>query len=88
MLVIMRRSNLKSQLLSFWETLLHPDREELAMKDRLVVISAANQLQVGEFQLLQLAYREWHDKELPEALGSKLFTSYMLHNRVPHWARH
>ena len=73
---------------SLWETLLHPDHEELEMKDRLAVISAANQLQVGEFQLLQLAYREWHDKDLPEALMSRLFTSYMLQNEVPHWAQH
>ncbi len=58
-----------------WQTLLHPDHEELAMKERLVVISAANQLQVGEFQLLQLAYRAWHHKDLPEALVAKLFTS-------------
>lgn len=78
----------KSMLASFWETLLHPDHEELEMTERLVVISAANQLQIGEFQLLQLAYREWFDRDLPEALVSKLFTSYMLHNRVPHWARH
>jgi hypothetical protein len=73
---------------SFWRTLIHPDHEELEMKDRLVVISAANLLQVGEFQLLQLAYREWHDQDLPEALISHLFTSYMLDNEVPHWARH
>ncbi len=84
----MRRSDRKSALSGLWETLLHPDREEFAMKERLVVISAANQLQVGEFQLLQLAYRAWHHKDLPEALVTKLFTSYMLHNRVPHWARH
>ena len=58
------------------------------MKDRLVVIAAANQLQVGEFQLLQLAYREWHGQDLPEALIAHLFTSYMLDNEVPHWARH
>ena len=74
--------------MSLWKTLLHPDREEVEMKDRLVVISAANQLQVGEFQLLQLAYRDWYGEDLPAALVSKLFTSYMLHNRVPHWARH
>jgi hypothetical protein len=73
---------------SLWRTLLKPDHEELAMKDRLVVISAANQLQVGEFQLLQLAYREWFDHDLPEALVAKLFTSYMVHHEVPHWARH
>ena len=73
---------------SFWNTLVKPDHEELEMKDRLVVISAANQLQVGEFQLLQLAYREWFHDDLPEALVAKLFTSYMLHHEVPHWARH
>lgn len=75
-------------LVSLWETLLNPEHEEQQMKERLVVISAANQLQVGEFQLLQLAYRDWFDKDLPEALVSKLFSSYMLHNHVPHWARH
>ena len=73
---------------SLLQTLMHPDREEKEMKERLVVISAANQLQVGEFQLLQLAYKEWHDQDLPEALISHLFTSYMLDNEVPHWARH
>ncbi len=74
--------------MGFFETLLHPDREELEMKDRLVVISAANQLQIGEFQLLQLAYRAWYGRDLPEAMGSDLFKSYMLKNEVPHWARH
>ncbi len=73
---------------SFWDTLIKPDHEELEMHDRLIVISAANQLQIGEFQLLQLAYREWFDHDLPEALVAKLFTSYMLYNEVPHWARH
>jgi hypothetical protein len=70
------------------QTLLKPDREELDIKERLVVIFAANALQVGEFQLLQLAYREWFDKDLPEALVARLFSAYMLKNDVPHWARH
>lgn len=69
-------------------TLLRPDHEEEEMKDRLVVIAAANILQVGEFQLLQLAYREWFEDDLPEALVARLFGSYMLKNEVPHWARH
>ena len=88
MVAIMRKYKRKSMLSSFWATLLKPDHEELEMKERLVVISAANQLQVGEFQLLQLAYREWYGEDLPEALVTKLFTSYMLHHQVPHWARH
>lgn len=85
---IMPHPGRKSLLSSFWATLLNPEYEEIEMKERLVVISAANQLQVGEFQLLQLAYRQWYDEELPEPLVSKLFTSYMLHHQVPHWARH
>ena len=82
------RRDIGSWVTGFIHALLHPDGDELKLKDRLVVISAANQLQVGEFQLLQLAYREWYGEDLPEALVSKLFTSYMLHNRVPPWARH
>lgn len=74
--------------MNLFQTLLHPDREELEMGERMVVSSAANLLQVGEFQFLQLAYREWFDKDLPEALVARLFSSYMLHDEVPHWARH
>jgi hypothetical protein len=74
--------------MNFFEVLLHPDREELEFKERALVCSAANVLQVGEFQLLQLAYREWFGKELPEALVARLFTDYMMHSEVPHWARH
>ena len=73
---------------SLWKTLLKPDHEEIKMGDRLIVIEAANYLQVGEFQFLQLAYREWFDHDLPEALVARLFTSYMLQHEVPHWARH
>lgn len=74
--------------MNFFQTLLHPDREELEMADRSVVGSAANLLQVGEFQFLQLAYREWFGHDLPEALVARLFSAYMLQNDVPHWARH
>jgi hypothetical protein len=80
--------NRKNPLSGLWETLLRPDREEVEMKDRLVVIEAANRLQVGEFQLMQLAFREWHGKDLPETMVSRLFTDYMLRDEVPHWARH
>ncbi len=82
------RKDIGGRLLSFFQALIHPDRAEPKLKDRLVVISAANQLQVGEFQLLQLAYREWFGKNLPEEMVSRLFSSSMLHNAVPHWARH
>jgi hypothetical protein len=84
----MSKRRKKGSLSDLWETLIRPDHDDEEMKERLVVIEAANQLQVGEFQLLQLAYREWHGEDLPEALVSKIFTDYMLKSEVPHWARH
>lgn len=74
--------------MNLFQTLMRPDGEELEMGQRTLVLKAANILQVGEFQLLQLAYRDWYDKDLPEALISRLFSTYMLENEVPHWARH
>lgn len=75
-------------IMNFFKVLLHPDREELENPDRTEICTAANVLQIGEFQLLQLAYREWFGKELPEAMVARLFTEYMMHGEVPHWARH
>ena len=72
--------------MTFLHTLLRPDHEE--QPERAEVGRAANLLQIGEFQFLQLAYREWHREELPPVLGDRLFDSYMLRNQVPHWARH
>ena len=62
------------------QTLMRPDREEMELGERTLVAKAANILQVGEFQLLQLAYQGWHNRDLPEALVSQLFSSYMLKN--------
>ncbi len=70
----------------FFETLLRPDQEE--DPERTVVARAANILQVGEFQLLQLAYHAWHNQDMPQVMFDRMFASYMLHGEVPHWARH
>jgi len=74
--------------MNLFQTLMRPDKEESELGERMLVAKAANALQVGEFQLLQLAYRDWHDKDLPESLITVLFSSYMLKDEVPHWARH
>ena len=66
------------------KTLLRPDREE--DPERTLIAQAANILQVGEFQVLQLAYHEWFGRELPEHLTDRLFQAYMLHGQVPTWA--
>lgn len=69
-------------------TLLRPDQEEQQNPERAEVGRAANHLEVGEFQVLQLAYREWHGKDLPEEIVDRLFYDYMVGGEVPHWARH
>ena len=70
------------------EVLINPQGEELELGERALICSAANVLQIGEFQLLQLAYASWFGRDLPEALVDRLFTSYMLRDEVSHWARH
>ena len=69
----------------FVRTLMRPDREE--DPEQTVVAQAANILQVGEFQLLQLAYHEWHGEDFSERQSHLLFDAYMLQGEVPHWAR-
>jgi len=73
---------------SLWQTLLRPDAEEKEDMDRAEVGRAANLLQVGEFQVLQLAYHEWHNEELPSSITDRVFHDYMIYGEVPHWARH
>lgn len=68
--------------------LMNPQCEELELADRALVCSAANVLEVGEFQVLQLAYRSWFGMDLPEPLTDRLFASYMLRNEAPPWACH
>ena len=71
---------------SFFKTLMRPDREE--DPEQTLIARAANVLQVGEFQFLQLAYADWHGRDMPSEMSSNLFAAYMLRNEVPAWARH
>ncbi len=74
-------------MINFLKTLIRPDREE-SDPECDEIARAANLLQIGEFQLLQLAYAEWYGEELPESSTDHLFADYMLRKQVPHWARH
>lgn len=74
--------------MNFFKVLLRPDREERENGPRALIARAANILQIGEFQLLQLAYRDWHGEDLSEHRLSGLFATYMLNGDVPPWARH
>ena len=72
--------------MDFFKTLIRPDHEKYP--ERAQVGRAANLLQVGEFQFLQLAYREWFGHDMPTAMFNRLFDSYMLGDGVPYWAQH
>lgn len=72
--------------MNLFDILLHPDREE--NPERGEIARAANLLQVGEFQLLQLAYEEWFGRSMDTRECDRLFGDYMLRDQVPHWARH
>jgi len=68
------------------KTLWRPDREENPADT--IVARAANILQVGEFQLLQLAYFDWFAEELPKDSLDDVFRIYMIRGEIPAWARH
>ena len=51
------------------------------------VVNAANYLEVSEFNIFRDAYTAWYGKEVPEKQVEKIFTQYLLENRVPFWVR-
>ena len=64
-------------------TLIKPDWEENPKRSE--VINAANLIQIGEFQLIQLAYKDWYNDELPENKINNIFNEYMLTGIIPIW---
>ena len=38
-----------------------------------------------EFQLIQLAYKVWYKKDLPEEKINKIFSEYMINGIIPIW---
>lgn len=72
--------------MGFFDVFFRPDREEQSEKSE--IIDAANLLQIGEFQLLQLAYEDWFGQPLANDQVDTLFAEYMLKQHVPAWARH
>ena len=68
---------------SLLKTLIKPDWDENSK--RSLIIEAANLIQVGEFQLIQLAYKSWYKEELPENKINNIFNEYMLTDIIPIW---
>ena len=67
----------------FVKTLIKPDWDDNPKRSE--ILHAANLLQIGEFQLIQLAYKVWYKKDLPEEKISKIFSEYMLSGIIPIW---
>ena len=74
--------------MNFFKALLGRDSGDAENADRGVIARAAKRLRVGEFQFLQLAYREWFGDDIPDSAMDTLFKSYMLNGEIPFWARH
>ncbi|MBT4046018.1 MAG: hypothetical protein HOF11_21140 [Rhodospirillaceae bacterium] len=70
--------------MDFIDALLNPDRDEFP--NRTIVVNAANLLQIGEFQLLQLAFAHWHGRDMRPDEASAIFDSFMVRSEVPGWA--
>ena len=67
----------------FLHTLIKPDWDNNPKRSE--ILDAANLLQIGEFQLIQLAYNVWYKENLPEAKINKIFEEYMIRGIIPIW---
>ena len=65
------------------KTLLKPDWDDNPKRSE--IIQAANLIQIGEFQLIQLAYKAWYNEDLPEDKINKIFNEYMITEIIPIW---
>ena len=67
----------------FLHTLIKPDWDDNPKRSE--ILNAANLLQIGEFQLIQLAYKTWYKEDLPENKINKIFEEYMIRGIMPIW---
>ena len=65
------------------KTLIKPDWDDDPKRSK--ILHAANLLQIGQFQLIQLAYKVWYKDDLPEDKINKIFSEYMITGIIPVW---
>ena len=65
------------------KTLIKPDWDDNPKRSE--ILHAANLLQIGEFQLIQLAYKVWYKEDLSEDKINKIFSEYMITGIIPIW---
>ena len=63
------------------KTLIQPDWDDNPKRSE--ILHAANLLQIGEFQLIQLAYKTWYNEDLPEEKINRIFSEYMITGIIP-----
>jgi len=68
------------------KTLIKPDWDDNPKRSE--ILHAANLLQIGEFQLIQLAYKTWYNQDLPEDKINIIFSEYMITGIIPIWVTH
>ena len=68
------------------KTLIKPDWDDNPKRSE--ILNAANLLQIGEFQLIQLAYKVWYKEDLPEDKINIIFSEYMVTEIIPIWVTH
>ena len=68
------------------KTLIKPDWDDSPKRSE--ILHAANLLQIGEFQLIQLAYKIWYKEDLPEDKINKIFSEYMVTGIIPIWVKY
>ena len=68
---------------SLLKTLINPDIDDNPKRSK--ILDAANLLQIGEFQLIQLAYKIWYKEDLPEEKINLIFSEYMITGIIPIW---
>ena len=68
------------------KTLIKPDWDDNPKRSE--ILNAANLLEIGEFQLIQLAYKAWYKEDLPEEKINKIFSEYMVTGIIPIWVTH
>ncbi len=65
------------------KTLIKPDWDDSPKRSE--ILHAANLLQIGEFQLIQLSYKVWYGEDLPEEKINIIFNEYMVSGIIPIW---
>ena len=68
------------------KTLIKPDWDDNPKRSE--ILQAANLLEIGEFQLIQLSYKAWYKENLPEDKINKIFSEYMVTGIIPIWVTH